>query len=45
LALEIKDRFSLILSAARIAGIKTLYSEDLADGQDYNGVTVKNPFA
>jgi len=51
LALEIKGRFSLsyydslILSASRIAAIKTLYSEDLTDGQDYDGVTVKNPFA
>jgi len=51
LALEIKDRFmlsyydSLILSAARLAGIETLFSEDLSDGQNYGGVTAKNPFA
>jgi len=50
LALEISGRFqisyydSLILSAARLARIDLVHSEDLADGQDYDGVTVKNPF-
>jgi len=51
LALEIKARFSLsyydslILAAARLADIDVVNSEDMADGQDYDGVTVKNPFA
>jgi predicted nucleic acid-binding protein len=51
LALEIADRFrlsyydSLILSAARDAGCQVLYSEDMSDSQDYEGVTVTNPFA
>jgi len=51
LALEIKGRYSLsyydslILSAARLASLDVVYSEDMADGQDYDGVTVKNPFA
>ncbi len=50
LALEIKGRFllnyydALILSAARLAGIEVVFSEDMADGQDYDGVTVTNPF-
>lgn len=51
LALEITDRFgvgyydALILSAARLAECPTVYSEDLSHGQDYDGVTVQNPFA
>jgi predicted nucleic acid-binding protein len=51
LALEIADRLrlsyydSLILSAARDAGCQVLYSEDMSDSQDYEGVTVTNPFA
>ena len=28
---------------AHAAGVEILYSEDLADGQDYGGVTVVNP--
>lgn len=34
-----------ILEAARALGCDTVLSEDLSDGQDYAGVTVRNPFA
>ncbi|MGL4313472.1 MAG: PIN domain-containing protein [Sphingomonas sp.] len=34
----------LIVAAAMRAGAKTLYSEDLNDGQRYGSVTVVNPF-
>ncbi len=33
-----------IIAAAHIAGAKTLYSEDLNDGQQYGEVVVVNPF-
>ncbi len=33
-----------IIAAAHIAGAKTLYSEDLNDGQLYGDVVVVNPF-
>ena len=33
-----------ILSAARQMDCRTVYSEDLSDGQSYDGVTVVNPF-
>ena len=36
---------SLLLAACLEAGVDTLYSEDLADGQTYGSVTVVNPFA
>ena len=51
LALELASRYrlsyydSLILAAARLADCQVVYSEDLGDGQDYGGVTVRNPFA
>lgn len=35
---------SLILSAAEKAGCTQVHSEDLKDGEDYNGVRVVNPF-
>lgn len=35
----------LILAAAKNAGCKTLYSEDLQNGQSYDGITVVDPFA
>lgn len=44
------DRYDLsywdgaIIAAAHLAGAKTLYSEDLSDGQIYGDVTVVNPF-
>ena len=50
LALELRARFqiqyfdALILSAARLAGCATVFSEDLNPGQDYGGVIVKDPF-
>jgi len=33
-----------IIEAARSLGCKLVLSEDLADGQDYDGVRVENPF-
>jgi len=48
LALHLRFRIShwdaLIVAAALEAGCETLYSEDLNDGQDYDGVRVVNPF-
>jgi len=49
-ALAIKSRFQLsywdsaILAAAKAAGCTEVLSEDMNDGQDYAGVTVRNPF-
>ena len=34
-----------ILAAAKQMGCRTVFSEDLNAGQDYDGVTVVNPFA
>jgi predicted nucleic acid-binding protein len=34
-----------ILAAAKQMGCRAVYSEDLNAGQDYDGVTVVNPFA
>jgi predicted nucleic acid-binding protein len=34
-----------VIAAARSLGCKTLHSEDLNHGQDYDGVVVMNPFA
>jgi len=51
LALECARQFqisyydALILSAARFANCKLVYSEDLSAEQDYGGVRVVNPFA
>lgn len=36
---------ALIVQAAQSAGVETLYSEDLSDGQAYGPVVVVNPFA
>lgn len=50
-ALVTKNRFQIsywdaaILEAARAVGCREVLSEDLADGQDYGGVRVTNPFA
>ena len=50
-ALRTKARYQLsywdaaIIEAARAAGCRELYSEDLNAGQDYDGVRVMNPFA
>jgi predicted nucleic acid-binding protein len=35
---------SLILAAARRAAVTTIYSEDLSDEQDYEGIRILNPF-
>lgn len=49
-ALALKDRFqtsywyAAILVAAKAARCKHLLSEDLNHGQDYDGITVINPF-
>jgi predicted nucleic acid-binding protein len=50
-AFETKERFGIaywdaaILEAARSLGCRTVLTEDLAHGQDYDGVIVRNPFA
>ena len=47
----LRSRFSLshwdtlLLAACKVAGVTTLYSEDLATNTDYDGLTVVNPFA
>ena len=49
-AIDIHQRFQLsywdaaIVAAAKHLGCRTLYSEDLNHGQDYDGVRVVNPF-
>ena len=49
-ALDFHQRFQLsywdaaILAAAKRMGCRTVFSEDLNDGQNYDGVTVINPF-
>jgi predicted nucleic acid-binding protein len=50
-ALEIEARYqisfwdALILQAAELSGATTVYSEDLANGQNYGSIRVVNPFA
>ncbi|MBI1875543.1 MAG: PIN domain-containing protein [Acidobacteria bacterium] len=50
-AIDLEERFqlsfwdALIVHAAQASGAETLYSEDLADGQQYGLVKVVNPFA
>jgi predicted nucleic acid-binding protein len=49
-ALEIATRYqfriydSVLLAAARQAGCRTFYSEDLQHGQAVDGVEIRNPF-
>jgi predicted nucleic acid-binding protein len=49
-AFDLQQRFQLsywdaaILAAAKRMGCHTVFSEDLNDGQVYDGVTVVNPF-
>jgi predicted nucleic acid-binding protein len=49
-AVDILQRYRLsywdaaILAAAKLLGCQTVFSEDLNDGQNYDGVTVVNPF-
>ena len=35
---------SLIIAAAKAEGCETVYSEDLNDGQEVDGVKIVNPF-
>ena len=35
---------AMLVTAARKAGANLIWSEDLNDGQQYDGVTVRNPF-
>ncbi len=50
LSVELCQRYQLsyfdaaILAAAKQLGCVKVYSEDLNDGQDYDGVRVENPF-
>jgi len=50
-AMTTRDRFRLsywdsaIIEAARMLGCETVMSEDFSAGQDYDGVTVTNPFS
>jgi predicted nucleic acid-binding protein len=49
-ATELQERYkysfwdSLIIASAIGGGAKIIFSEDLADGQTIQGVTIKNPF-
>jgi predicted nucleic acid-binding protein len=49
-AVDVQQRFQLsywdaaIRAAAKQMGCRTVFSEDLNDGQDYDGMTVVNPF-
>jgi predicted nucleic acid-binding protein len=49
-AVALRDRYQLsywdaaIIAAAKELGARTVYSEDLAHGQVYDGITVVNPF-
>jgi predicted nucleic acid-binding protein len=36
---------ALILAAAQLSGCARLYSEDMNEGQEYNGLMVANPFS
>jgi predicted nucleic acid-binding protein len=50
-ATEIRARFGIsywdaaILAAAKLMGCEAVYSEDLSQEQDYDGVRVMNPFS
>lgn len=35
---------AMVLTAAKKAGAIVLWSEDLNDGQHYDGIVVRNPF-
>jgi predicted nucleic acid-binding protein len=47
---DLHTRFSLshwdamLLAACKVAGVTTLYSEDLDSGTDFDGLRVTNPF-
>ena len=50
-AVQIAERYeysifdSLIIAAALQVGASTLYSEDMRDGQEIDGLTIRNPFS
>jgi predicted nucleic acid-binding protein len=50
IAVEVSERYQIsywdgaILAAAQSLGARTLYTEDLNDGQRYGSVEVRNPF-
>jgi predicted nucleic acid-binding protein len=50
IAIEISERYRIsywdasIIAAADVLGAKTVFTEDLADGQNYGRVRVRNPF-
>jgi predicted nucleic acid-binding protein len=50
-AMHVAERYgysifdSLIIAAALHAGARTLYSEDMQDGQVIEGLTIRNPFS
>src|SRR5438128_241720 len=50
ISFDLRARFSLshwdsmLLSACKEAGVKTLYSEDMDAGTDYDGLVIVNPF-
>jgi len=50
-AVQIAERYgysildSLIIAAALQAGARTLYTEDMREGQAIDGVTIRNPFS
>lgn len=50
LAVSIAQQFNFhiydasIVAAAKLAGCKTLWSEDLQDGQNIEGIRIRNPF-
>src|SRR5271154_5978439 len=49
-ALQVAERYgysifdSLFIAAALRAGARTVYSEDMQDGQTIDGLTIRNPF-
>ena len=51
LSFDLRSRYSLshwdsmLLAACKESGLTTLYSEDMAAGMNYDGVTIVNPFA
>lgn len=50
ISFDLRARFSLshwdsmLLAACKEAGVTTLYSEDMAVGTDYDGISILNPF-
>ena len=50
-AVNIAERYgysifdSLVIAAALQTGTRTLYSEDMQDGQTIDGLTIRNPFS